>query len=111
MACEVNERVPDKRKIKEIESRLLTEAEIILTTLSSSGSDRLDQLKDEIGCLIIDEAAQSTEPNTLIPFQMGVEKVILFGDPCQLPATLINQKLSKCKFDRSLFERIIDNGH
>jgi superfamily I DNA and/or RNA helicase len=35
-------------------------ADIILTTLSSSGNEKLDQLRGEIACLIIDEAAQAT---------------------------------------------------
>jgi len=36
---------------------------------------------------IIDEAGQATEPSTLIPLRYGCRKLILVGDPRQLPAT------------------------
>lgn len=37
-----------------IENEFLDKAEIILTTLSSSGADKLDRLRGEIACLIVD---------------------------------------------------------
>lgn len=36
------------------------EANIILTTINSSGSGRLDIIRDKISLLIVDEAAQAT---------------------------------------------------
>ena len=50
----------------------------------------MDRLRGEIGCLIVDEAAQATEPNLLIALQTNVQKVILIGDPYQLPATCVS---------------------
>ena len=50
----------------------------------------MERLRGEIACLIVDEAAQATEPNLLIALQTGVDKVILIGDPCQLPATCVS---------------------
>jgi superfamily I DNA and/or RNA helicase len=38
----------------------MEEAEIIITTLSSSGSDKIEKIRGEIACLIVDEAAQAT---------------------------------------------------
>lgn len=58
--------------------------------------------------MIVDEAAQATEPNLLIALQTGVEKVILIGDPYQLPATCISQDSNVTLFNRSLFERLLD---
>jgi superfamily I DNA and/or RNA helicase len=37
----------------------LRNAEIILTTLSSSGSEKVEKIRGEIACLIVDEAAQA----------------------------------------------------
>ena len=80
-----------QKKYTKIEMELLNSSEIILTTLTSSGSDKMDFLRGEIGCLIVDEAAQATEPNLLIGLQTGVKKVLLIGDPYQLPATTISE--------------------
>ncbi len=81
-----------------------------MTTLSSSGSEKLEKLRGFIGCLIVDEAAQATEPEILIPLQSGVRKVLLIGDPCQLPSTTMSLDSSITLFNRSLFERFLDNG-
>jgi senataxin len=70
----------------------------------------MERLRGFIGCLIVDEAAQSTEPGILIPFQTGVRKILLIGDPYQLPSTTMSQDSSVTLFNRSLFERFLDNG-
>jgi superfamily I DNA and/or RNA helicase len=47
----------------------LLKQRIILSTLSSSGRAKIvSHFKEKIGCLIVDEACQTTEPNILIPF-------------------------------------------
>ena len=58
--------------------------------------------------MIVDEAAQATEPNLLIPLQSGVQKVLLIGDPYQLPATCMSSDANITSFNRSLFERLLD---
>lgn len=95
--------VTNRRGYIYIEEQYLYAAEIILTTLSSSGNEKLDQLRGEIACLIIDEAAQATEPNLLIALQTGVQKVLLIGDPYQLPATCMSSDCNVTLFNRSLF--------
>lgn len=55
--------------------------------------------------VVIDEASQQTEPETLVPLVKGCEKVVLVGDHVQLRAT--TQQHSKAlDFDMSLFERL-----
>ena len=39
-------------------NRILQEADIICCTLSSAGSEKLDIFRNNIECLIVDEAAQ-----------------------------------------------------
>ncbi|KAF7075281.1 hypothetical protein CFC21_080064, partial [Triticum aestivum] len=36
--------------------------------------------------LVIDEAAQLKECESLIPLQLGIHRAVLIGDECQLPA-------------------------
>ena len=52
---------------------------------------------------------KSTEPNNLIPLQYCPEKLVLVGDPKQLPATTFSTDTNITKYNRSLFERIIEN--
>lgn len=52
--------VTSRKYYSQIESQFLKEAEIILTTLSSSGNEKLDRLRGDIACLVVDEAAQAT---------------------------------------------------
>lgn len=60
-------------------------------------------IRDKISLLIIDEAAQATETSIIIPLQTGATKVVLIGDPKQLPATVLSQDNSTTNFNRSLF--------
>ena len=85
-------------------------AEIICCTLSSSGSDRLKDVKNYIEAIIVDEATQCIELETLIPLQHSPKRVILIGDPKQLPATTFSRNSDHTLFNRSLMQRILDNG-
>jgi superfamily I DNA and/or RNA helicase len=62
-----------------------------------------------ISHLIIDEACQATEPSALMPFTWNPRKAIIVGDHQQLPATTFSNNAFKTKFDRSLFERLVDS--
>jgi senataxin len=56
--------------------------------------------------VIIDEAAQCVEPETLIPLQYGSQKIILVGDPKQLDATVLSASAAKGGLKLSLFSRL-----
>eukprot|EP00117_Sycon_ciliatum_P039478 scpid6605/ scgid5662/ Helicase sen1 len=89
----------------------LKQADIVATTLSGSGSDALSGAVLQLNrrmfftCVIIDEAAQCSELDALIPLQYGSSKLVLVGDPCQLPATVKSQTAECNLYGRSLFER------
>lgn len=60
---------------------IIQKAQIICTTLSMSAIEKLDIFgKDEFEYLIVDEACQCVELNSLIPFIHEPKKVILVGD-------------------------------
>jgi superfamily I DNA and/or RNA helicase len=99
-----------ERLKNKIRSQLLLEANVVGTTLSSSGKQQfLDYIIKEnvfFTTTIIDEAAQTTEPSTLIPLRFGCKRLVLVGDPRQLPATVLSRKAERFGLARSLFERL-----
>lgn len=57
--------------------------------------------------IVIDEAAQSIEPGCWIPLIHG-EKVVLAGDHCQLPPTVLSEEAARQGFSKSLMEREVE---
>ena len=56
---------------------------------------------------VIDEACQSTEPGCWIPL-LRCDRLVLAGDHCQLPPTVVSQEAAAEGFGVSLFERLMD---
>ena len=100
-----------KAERKRFEFELLSHTKILCTTLNSSGSDRLKKMRINFDYLIIDEACQCIEPSALIPLCHNVKKLIMVGDHMQLPATVFSEDAVKTLYNRSLFERLIDNNY
>ncbi|WCJ17630.1 P-loop containing nucleoside triphosphate hydrolases superfamily protein [Euphorbia peplus] len=86
-------------------------ASLIFCTASSSYKlHRLDI--EPLDYLVIDEAAQLKECESLIPLQLwGINHAILIGDECQLPAMVESNLSGEAGFGRSLFERLSSLGH
>ena len=82
-----------------MKTNLIEKANIIAGTLSGIGSSALKQYfesakekgRQVFDCIIIDEATQAIELDTLIPLQYGTTKMILVGDPEQLSPTVVSQ--------------------
>ena len=70
--------------------------------------DKPDQKPANVEYLIVDEACQSNELETLISLGVKPERVILVGDEKQLPATVISKSHNTTKYSRSLFERLLE---
>jgi regulator of nonsense transcripts 1 len=79
---ELNEK--DEKVFKDLkrqaEDQILRNADVICTTCVSAFDQRLKPLKFKQ--VLIDEATQATEPETLIPILKGAKHVILVGDHC-----------------------------
>lgn len=94
------------------ESNLISRAKIVFMTLAASGRqstmESLKFLYPEV--IFIDEAGQASEPETLIPLPCGAKKVVLLGDPKQLPPTVFSQTCAENGFARSLMERLMDDS-
>ena len=59
--------------------KILSEADVICSTLSGAGHDYMSQLPFDFETVIIDEAAQSVELSSLIPLKYGCTRCILVG--------------------------------
>ncbi len=97
--------------------KILSKCHVVCTTLSGAGSKafidavaRDDFPDSEFDAIIIDEACQGSEVSTLIPFKFNPNLVVLVGDPKQLPVMKFSQDSSRCRADRSLFDRLYENG-
>lgn len=98
----------NKSLSSKIEQQLLNEAIVIFATLSSCGRKVLKEATP-IDNLVIDEAGQAVEAETLIPLQLKPKKCLLVGDTKQLPATVLSEKAKNLKFDRSLMWRLFED--
>lgn len=84
---------------------LLGQADVICTTLVGSAHRILKERHFET--VIIDEAAQALEPATWIPIQKA-NKVILAGDPFQLPPTVKSNEATRKGLNKTLMERCLE---
>ncbi|CAK9823558.1 Probable helicase senataxin [Anthophora retusa] len=108
---EINDR--ERMKLQRgAENRILEYADIITCTLSSCYTNQMESIfggmKKRISVCIVDEATQSCEAETLIPLMLGVNILVLVGDPNQLPATILSPEAKKLGLDRSIFSRVQD---
>nr|XP_008539439.1 PREDICTED: probable helicase senataxin isoform X2 [Equus przewalskii] len=104
-------------KIKEVQGRpqktqnnIILESHVICCTLSTSGGLLLESAFRGQGgvpfsCVIVDEAGQSCEVETLTPLIHRCNKLILVGDPKQLPPTVISMKAQDYGYDQSMMAR------
>ncbi|KAL9257030.1 putative ATP-dependent helicase C29A10.10c, partial [Drosera capensis] len=93
-----------------LEASFANEAEIVFTTLSSSGRKLFSRLTHGFDMVVIDEAAQASEVAILPPLSLGAARCVLVGDPQQLPATVISKAAGTLLYSRSLFERFQQAG-
>ncbi len=52
------------------------------------------------------QASQCTELDILVPLRYRASKLVLVGDPLQLPATVRSMQAEKRGYGQSLFERL-----
>jgi regulator of nonsense transcripts 1 len=89
----------------QISREILREAEVVVTTCTASVDRHIARM--EFKLVLVDEAAQATEPATLIPLlRGGVQQVVMVGDPNQLPATVTSLAAKKLGLDVPMFQRL-----
>jgi len=111
-----NNRKKRKRVVGSAKLRqdILSGCNVVVTTLSGAGSKGFidavcrDHTKNdsEFDAVIIDEACQASEPESLIPFKYNPTTITLVGDPQQLPVLTLSNSSGSKLLERSLFERL-----
>lgn len=85
-------------------ANLLDSARILCATTTGLDGAMLGSRRFDLA--VIDEACQSTEPGCWIPL-LRCDRVVLAGDHCQLPPTVVSREATAGGFHRSLFERVL----
>ncbi|NXE77542.1 SETX helicase, partial [Cochlearius cochlearius] len=96
---------------QKVQADIILESDIICCTLSTSGGSLLEHAflrrgLDPFSCVIVDEAGGSCEVETLIPLIHRCNKLVLVGDPRQLPPTVKSVKAQEYGYDQSLMARL-----
>ena len=101
-----------RREMQRLEQQMidgvLDDAEVVCATTVGSGHRILGARRFPI--VLVDEATQASEPSSLVPIVRGCRHLVLVGDQCQLPPTVISDRAAEGGLGRSLFERLIDLG-
>lgn len=102
---EARQMLAEARKIEDqVVERLLEKAQIVCAT--NTGLDGNILGGREFDWCIMDEASQSTEAAAWIPLQFA-RRLVLAGDPFQLPPTVVSPEAAASGFGISLMERLM----
>jgi superfamily I DNA and/or RNA helicase len=107
MRAEARELIADARRIEsKIAEHLLDSATVVCATLTGVDSQVLGERTFDL--VVIDEAAQAIEPACWIPL-LRAGRVVLAGDHCQLPPTIISKAAARDGLSISLMERLLSD--
>lgn len=109
----------EKQELRREAKRLKADARLLEQQAVQSVLDRADVIcattnfnedllgDRRFGLTVIDEACQSTEPGCWIPV-LRAERLVLAGDHCQLPPTVLSAKAAREGLETSLLERLVE---
>ncbi|GJD08813.1 Regulator of nonsense transcripts 1 [Galdieria sulphuraria] len=107
---ELNER--DDKRLRTLkrnfEREILESMDVICCTCTTAGDRRIAHFR--FRAVLIDEATQATEPESLLPLIHGCKQVVFVGDHCQLGPVVTSKTAAKAGFGQSLFERLVALG-
>ena len=93
-----------KTKLKDIEDNIIEDANIVLSTINNSADKRLKDYN--FSYVLVDEAAQSLEPDTILPLVHCAQMLVLIGDDKQLGPVIHSEEANIAGLGVSLFERL-----
>ena len=93
---------------RKFEVELLQNADVVCTTAIGVGDSRLRKLR--FVKVLVDEATQATEPETMVAIAKGAKQLVLVGDHCQLGPITVSSAARRAGLGRSMFERLVRLG-
>ena len=93
-----------KEQIRNIENDIIENSNIVLSTLNNSADERLREFN--FSYVLIDEAAQALEADTILSLIHQAQTVVLIGDDKQLGPVVHSKDAAKAGLSTSLFERL-----
>ncbi|MBA4065505.1 MAG: DNA-binding protein [Isosphaera sp.] len=102
---EAREMLGEVRRLEALAvERVLDEARVVCATLTGLDSQVLGRRRFALA--VLDEACQATEPACWLPL-LRADRVVLAGDHCQLPPTVLSQEAAEQGLSVSLMERLV----
>jgi len=93
----------------EARMRILRDMDVICATTMGAGSDFLSRF--HFHGVLIDEAAQATEMSSIVPIVLrGAKQLVLVGDHCQLPPSVISREAELRGLSLSVYSRLVTAG-
>jgi superfamily I DNA and/or RNA helicase len=106
MRAEARELLADARRMEQrVVNHILDTSTVVCATLTGLDEGILGDREFDLA--VIDEAAQAVEPACWIPL-LRCRRVVLAGDHCQLPPTVLSTEAARQGFGVSLMERLVD---
>ena len=101
---EANRLFRDARKqLEGLKAAILSGAEVICAT--AAGADSVFMEGQTFQAVVLDEATQAPDPIALVAAQRA-DRLIMAGDPCQLPPTVIDREAEQQGLGTTIFERL-----
>ncbi len=99
----------DARRLEaQLVARVFEGAQVVCATLT--GLDERLLGESQFDLCVIDEAAQSTEPSCWLPLRY-CQRLVLAGDHCQLPPTILSTQAATGGLAVSLMERLMQSSN
>ena len=89
---------------------IMKSTKMTFSTISCAGRQCMKEVFKRKTIVVVDESSQAVEAETVIVLRSKVQKLILAGDPKQLPATVFSPICVNKKYERSLFDRFQSHG-
>ncbi len=104
MREEAKQRIADARRLEaQTVQQILDQSTVLCATLTGLDTEVLGGRRFDLA--VVDEACQATEPSCWIPV-LRSDRVVLAGDHCQLPPTVVSRDAVREGFNVSLLERL-----
>ena len=102
---DISELNPKERDL--FERKVLQEADVVCTTCVYAGLKGLSW-RIKFSGVLIDEATQAIEPDTVMAIRFCAQHLVLVGDHMQLGPVVQSLSCRKAGFDKSLFQRLVE---